>query len=273
MSGQLTPTSESSCSSMGSAGPPSPFNSLAPHSNVLPPLDSETNYDELSLTNQAWYHTLPYTLAQDTFLVPQFQQNNILLYNSNSVTAHLMALQRQKQSLVDDDYSHSGRPSDICNDELYRTFTFTSAPSTKLETMRMSHSQSTVFSQMLEAANNQHLSARPGSPLGGQAQDQKIAFRKEYPQQQSNMSNFTDCSPESPSTLSSMESSSSKYEPDNSDTKKPSGSNADGGTYTCTYHGCTLQFETPAKLQKHKREGHRQSAPLVGGTSTTPVAS
>jgi hypothetical protein len=39
---------------------------------------------------------------------------------------------------------------------------------------------------------------------------------------------------------------------------KPMGSNADGGTYTCTYHGCTLRFETPALLQKHKREGHRQ---------------
>jgi len=82
------------------------------------------------------------------------------------------------------------------------------------------------------------------------------------------MSTLTDRSPEFPSTLSSMESSSSEYKPDNSDAKKPAGSSADGGTYTCTYHGCTLRFETPAKLQKHKREGHRQSAPLVGGTST-----
>lgn len=39
---------------------------------------------------------------------------------------------------------------------------------------------------------------------------------------------------------------------------KPGGSAADGGTYTCTYHGCTLRFETPSLLQKHKREGHRQ---------------
>ncbi|KAH6603399.1 26s proteasome regulatory subunit [Trichoderma cornu-damae] len=40
---------------------------------------------------------------------------------------------------------------------------------------------------------------------------------------------------------------------------RPAGANADGGTYTCTYHGCTLRFETPSLLQKHKREGHRQS--------------
>ncbi|KAM7219418.1 hypothetical protein V8F06_005152, partial [Rhypophila decipiens] len=31
----------------------------------------------------------------------------------------------------------------------------------------------------------------------------------------------------------------------------------DSGGYTCTYHGCAEHFETPAMLQKHKREGHR----------------
>ena len=54
---------------------------------------------------------------------------------------------------------------------------------------------------------------------------------------------------------------------------KPSGSNADGGTYTCTYHGCTLRFETPAKLQKHKREVHRQLAFLADGSVSSAVAS
>ncbi|EPE07502.1 26s proteasome regulatory subunit-like protein [Ophiostoma piceae UAMH 11346] len=37
----------------------------------------------------------------------------------------------------------------------------------------------------------------------------------------------------------------------------------DGGTYTCTYHGCTQRFESPAMLQKHKREGHRQMHALT----------
>ena len=41
--------------------------------------------------------------------------------------------------------------------------------------------------------------------------------------------------------------------------QRPAVTSADGGTYTCTYHGCTLRFETPALLQKHKREGHRQT--------------
>ena len=43
---------------------------------------------------------------------------------------------------------------------------------------------------------------------------------------------------------------------------RPNRVGAEGGTYTCTYHGCTLRFETPALLQKHKREGHRQTQGL-----------
>ncbi|KAF7115868.1 hypothetical protein CNMCM5793_003611 [Aspergillus hiratsukae] len=42
---------------------------------------------------------------------------------------------------------------------------------------------------------------------------------------------------------------------------RPDNTATDGGTYTCTYHGCTLRFETPSKLQKHKREAHRQTTP------------
>lgn len=42
---------------------------------------------------------------------------------------------------------------------------------------------------------------------------------------------------------------------------RPNNTSSDAGTYTCTYHGCTLRFETPAKLQRHKREAHRQTTP------------
>lgn len=45
---------------------------------------------------------------------------------------------------------------------------------------------------------------------------------------------------------------------------RPATTSADGGTYTCTYHGCSLRFDTPALLQKHKREGHRQTQTLGG---------
>ncbi|KAK4077964.1 transcriptional regulator family: C2H2 zinc finger [Purpureocillium lilacinum] len=45
----------------------------------------------------------------------------------------------------------------------------------------------------------------------------------------------------------------------------PAATGAEGGTYTCTYHGCTLRFETPSLLQKHKREGHRQTQGIGSG--------
>lgn len=64
--------------------------------------------------------------------------------------------------------------------------------------------------------------------------------------------------------LTSMDSSSSEYAPDSSsEVKRPASTTADTGTYTCTYHGCTLRFDTPAKLQRHKREGHRNSASVT----------
>jgi len=44
--------------------------------------------------------------------------------------------------------------------------------------------------------------------------------------------------------------------------QRPLRTTAEGGTYTCTYHGCTRRFDTPALLQKHKREGHRQANAL-----------
>jgi len=84
-----------------------------------------------------------------------------------------------------------------------------------------------------------------------------------------------DDSPEFPAHLASMESSISEAAPTSSQNsliqqesprQKPGSSLADTGTYSCTYHGCSLRFATPQKLQKHKREAHRS----VGTTSTTP---
>jgi len=52
---------------------------------------------------------------------------------------------------------------------------------------------------------------------------------------------------------------------------RPSDTSSDSGTYTCTYHGCSLRFESPSKLQRHKREAHRQTTP--GGHLITRDAS
>jgi 26S proteasome regulatory subunit N4 len=91
---------------------------------------------------------------------------------------------------------------------------------------------------------------------------QQYPFVPQARRQLSNLSNVTE---EFPATLTSMESSSSEYAPDSSEIKKPAATTADTGTYTCTYHGCTLRFDTPAKLQRHKREGHRNSAAVISG--------
>ncbi|KAK4165087.1 hypothetical protein QBC43DRAFT_42385 [Cladorrhinum sp. PSN259] len=55
--------------------------------------------------------------------------------------------------------------------------------------------------------------------------------------------------------------------------QRPANTTTDGGTYTCTYHGCTLRFETPALLQKHKREGHRQAHGLNGTRRPDSISS
>jgi len=83
--------------------------------------------------------------------------------------------------------------------------------------------------------------------------------------------------PDFPAQLTSMDSSASEAPPssnttnDSHKTSKPASSLADSGTYTCTYHGCSLRFETPQKLQKHKREGHRN--PSTSAASSQPPPS
>jgi hypothetical protein len=93
------------------------------------------------------------------------------------------------------------------------------------------------------------------------------------------MTSGVDQTPEFPAHphLTSMESSASEAEPPNGSQssveqflRKPASSAADSGTYSCTYHGCSQRFETPQKLQKHKREGHRNVNPL--GPSMTSAA-
>jgi len=92
------------------------------------------------------------------------------------------------------------------------------------------------------------------------------------PQSRRQPSNLSSVSEDFPATLTSMESSSSEYVPEASEVKKPAGVSADTGTYTCTYHGCTLRFDTPAKLQRHKREGHRSSASVGDEGGMTSAA-
>jgi hypothetical protein len=108
--------------------------------------------------------------------------------------------------------------------------------------------------------------------LQNNTQGQSLSSTSQYRSAPSNMLSAVDQTPEFPAHLTSMESSASEAEPPNSQSSerflhKPTSSGADSGTYSCTYHGCSQRFETPQKLQKHKREGHRNANVAAAMTS------
>ncbi|KAJ5091465.1 hypothetical protein NUU61_006335 [Penicillium alfredii] len=98
-----------------------------------------------------------------------------------------------------------------------------------------------------------------------------------FAQQQSRHSqnNLLQQTPEFPASLPRLESTGSDVHPTTELTSpqtqakmpitdgipRPNNTTSDAGTYTCTYHGCTHRFESPAKLQRHKRDAHRQTTP------------
>lgn len=127
-------------------------------------------------------------------------------------------------------------------------------------TRRESSSAYSTSSQATQQQQGNFNFAPPSVPGSIRQIPQQYPFVPQPRRQPSNLSNVSE---EFPATLTSMESSSSEYAPEPSEMKKPSGASADTGTYTCTYHGCTLRFDTPAKLQRHKREGHRNSASAI----------
>ncbi|KAL4956301.1 hypothetical protein BDW69DRAFT_89500 [Aspergillus filifer] len=103
--------------------------------------------------------------------------------------------------------------------------------------------------------------------FGSQPQQQQQQARRPSAQQ----NNFLHHTPEFPASLPRFESTGSEVyghdltSPTMTKTsvpiQRPQNTSSDGGTYTCTYHGCTQRFESPQKLQKHKRDAHRPTTP------------
>jgi hypothetical protein len=136
-------------------------------------------------------------------------------------------------------------------------------------TRRESSSAYSTSSHATQQQSGNFNFAPPAVPGSVRQIPQQYPFVPQSRRQPSNLSNVSeDFTP----TLTSMESSSSEYAPEASEVKKPTGASADTGTYTCTYHGCTLRFDTPAKLQRHKREGHRSSASVGDEGGMTSAA-
>lgn len=115
--------------------------------------------------------------------------------------------------------------------------------------MATTRRESSSYSASSQATPQPSVTFAPPS-VPGVAVPQQYPFVPQIRHEQSSAG--VSSNPDFTPTLSSMESSSSEYSPDTTITK-PTGTTADSGTYTCTYHGCTLRFETPAQLQKHKR--------------------
>jgi hypothetical protein len=124
--------------------------------------------------------------------------------------------------------------------------------------------RSSTYSTLPQATQQQgNFSFAPLAIAGSIRQlPQQYPFVPQSRRQPSNLPSVTN---DFPAALASMESSNSEYAPGILEGKKPLQSSADTGTYTCTYHGCALRFDTPAKLQRHKREGHRNSASANNG--------
>ena len=133
-----------------------------------------------------------------------------------------------------------------------------------------------IFSARQENSNMSTF--QPGLYNSHYGQTSSVQMPQQYPfvsqrsRPESGHQGLPDQTPEFPAHMVSMEStveegpsepSSQHLQP----IRRPDDTTSDGGTYTCTYHGCSQRFETPAKLQKHKREGHRQVSPSSAPTA------
>lgn len=128
--------------------------------------------------------------------------------------------------------------------------------------MATSRRESSAYSNSSTPQQSSFNFAPPAVP-GNVRIPQQYPFVPQARRQPSNLSNVTE---EFPATLTSMESSSSEYAPESSEIKKPAGTSADTGTYSCTYRNCTLRFDSPQKLQRHKKQLHAH------GTSSSSQA-
>jgi hypothetical protein len=123
-------------------------------------------------------------------------------------------------------------------------------------------------------ATQQAAGVRQHFPFAQQPQSRRQSTQQQHQQQHQHQqhTHLLNHTPAFPASLPTLESTDSDgpapqgqtriaTQPVNEAISRPTNTSSDSGTYTCTYHGCTLRFETPARLQKHKREAHRQVSP------------
>ena len=138
--------------------------------------------------------------------------------------------------------------------------------------------QQSMFANRRTVSNLPHFYDPGFSSEPSMQMPQELPYMTQRSRQESSQSNMPEPTPEFPAHLTSMESTveegfsepssqQSRYalqrppQQQQQQIERPSDTTSHEGTYSCTYHGCLLRFDTPAKLQKHKREGHRQHSP------------
>ncbi len=187
---------------------------------------------------------LEYHESEEESNTPLFPQNHpAMQYGSAQFTGGTSSVENTVSDMDDD-----------MTEQSYNSMT---------TTRRQSSSDFSTASGVLQSAPS--FNFVPPSVPGGIHMPQQYPFIAQQQRRQQSLRRASDSIPEFPAHLTSMESSASDADvvDISNEIKRPTNTMADGGTYTCTYHGCTLRFETPAKLQKHKREGHRQSTPQI----------
>jgi len=94
-------------------------------------------------------------------------------------------------------------------------------------------------------------------PFVGSSSSQNVPpdSTPDFPAHMISMESTNEEGPSEPSSQQSLHRHQTQHEP----VSRPANVSSDAGTYSCTYHGCPQRFDTAAKLQKHKREGHRQN--------------
>lgn len=102
-------------------------------------------------------------------------------------------------------------------------------------------------------------------PFVSQSSSQNIPVDStpDFPAHMVSMESTNEEGPSEPSSQQSLQHPQPRHEV----LSRPADVSSDSGTYSCTYHGCPQRFETAAKLQKHKREGHRQHETVAATTA------
>lgn len=104
-------------------------------------------------------------------------------------------------------------------------------------------------------------------PSRGESQSGLPDSTPDFPAHLISMESTADEGPSMPSSQQSTHDSRAQPQQTPLPVQRPMDTSSEQGTYSCTYHGCVQRFDSPAKLQKHKREGHRQVSPNSGSAS------